>query len=155
MSLEDLGNLGEFVGSIAVLATLIYLAIQIRQNTVATRIQIRQAIADSQFANINSRATDDRLPIIIAKVNANEELNPEEEQRLYFHLDATLRQFENIYYHFNAGVLDEENWVSLRYSLERTLRGEKTRGMWNSMKFAYSEGFREMLDEQLSTSLDA
>ncbi len=33
MSLEDLGNLGEFLGSIGVIVSLIYLALQIRQNT--------------------------------------------------------------------------------------------------------------------------
>ena len=33
VSLEDLGNIGEFVGAIGVVLSLIYLAIQIRQNT--------------------------------------------------------------------------------------------------------------------------
>ncbi len=33
MSIIELGALGEFLGSIGVIATLIYLAIQIRQNT--------------------------------------------------------------------------------------------------------------------------
>ena len=33
MTLQDLGNLGEFVGAIAVVITLVYLALQIRQNT--------------------------------------------------------------------------------------------------------------------------
>ena len=33
MSIMELGALGEFVGSILVLATLIYLVIQVRQNT--------------------------------------------------------------------------------------------------------------------------
>ena len=33
MSLNDLGNIGEFVGAIGVVASLIYLAVQIRQNT--------------------------------------------------------------------------------------------------------------------------
>jgi hypothetical protein len=32
MTLEDLGNLGDFVGGIAVIATLGYLALQVRQN---------------------------------------------------------------------------------------------------------------------------
>lgn len=155
MSLEDLGNIGEFIGSMAVLVTLIYLALQIRQNTAATKVQIRQAIADSQSANINLRATDERLPTIIAKVNSSQELTPEEEQRLYFHLDATLRQFENFYSHFKSGVLDQSDWFSLLYGLERTLRGAKTREMWNTMKPSYNEGFREMLDSQLRDSTDA
>jgi hypothetical protein len=42
--LEDLGNIGDFVGGIGVIATLIYLAIQIRQNTRAVRTASRQEI---------------------------------------------------------------------------------------------------------------
>ena len=33
MNLENLANLGEFIGGVAVIASLIYPAIQIRQNT--------------------------------------------------------------------------------------------------------------------------
>ena len=33
MSLDDLGNLGEFIASIAVIISLIYLAVQLRRNT--------------------------------------------------------------------------------------------------------------------------
>jgi hypothetical protein len=33
MNIMELGALGEFVGSIGVIATLVYLAIQIRQNS--------------------------------------------------------------------------------------------------------------------------
>ena len=33
MTLENLGNIGEFVGALAVVLSLIYLAVQIRQNT--------------------------------------------------------------------------------------------------------------------------
>jgi hypothetical protein len=35
--LEDLGNLGDFIGGLAVVATLAYLAIQVRQNTTQLR----------------------------------------------------------------------------------------------------------------------
>jgi len=38
-TMDALGNLGEFVGAIAVFATLGYLAIQVRQNTRALRFQ--------------------------------------------------------------------------------------------------------------------
>jgi hypothetical protein len=37
MSLEDLGNIGEFVAAVGVIASLIYLAVQIRQNTDSLR----------------------------------------------------------------------------------------------------------------------
>jgi hypothetical protein len=52
--LEALGNLGDFIGGIAVVATLIYLAVQVRQNTLQlresakiTRIQARDTAFQS------------------------------------------------------------------------------------------------------------
>jgi hypothetical protein len=44
VNLDALGNIGDFVGGIAVIATLIYLAVQVRQNTSALRTASRQEI---------------------------------------------------------------------------------------------------------------
>ncbi len=41
MTLQDLGNIGEFVGALGVVASLIYLALQIRQNTRQLRNNAR------------------------------------------------------------------------------------------------------------------
>ena len=41
-----LGNSGEFVGAIAIVVTLIYLAVQIRQNTSAVRASSFQSGVD-------------------------------------------------------------------------------------------------------------
>ena len=37
MTIQQLGSIGEFVAAIATLATLIYLALQIRRNTAVAR----------------------------------------------------------------------------------------------------------------------
>lgn len=47
MSIIELGALGEFVGAIAVVITLAYLAIQIRQNTRAMEESKRLALAQT------------------------------------------------------------------------------------------------------------
>ncbi len=39
MTLEQLGNLGEFIASIATLMTLVHLALQIRQNTAQLKLR--------------------------------------------------------------------------------------------------------------------
>ncbi len=40
LTIQDLGALGELLGSVAVLATLVYLAMQTRQNTMAIGAQL-------------------------------------------------------------------------------------------------------------------
>jgi hypothetical protein len=47
MSLEAMGNFGDFVGGIAVIVTLLYLASQIRQNTNSVRAASRQDVVKS------------------------------------------------------------------------------------------------------------
>ena len=62
-----LGNYGEFVGAIAVVATLIYLAIQVRhsarqtsEHTQAVRVSTRTAVQDA-FARWRSLVSDELL----------------------------------------------------------------------------------------------
>ncbi len=42
--IESLGAIGDFVGGIAVLVTLVYLAVQVRQNTAALKTASRQEV---------------------------------------------------------------------------------------------------------------
>ena len=46
MNLNDLANLGQIVGAIGVMITLVYLAIQIRGNTKVASVQARHAISE-------------------------------------------------------------------------------------------------------------
>ncbi len=47
MTLEDLGNIGEFVGAVGVVVTLVYLAVQIRRNTISVRAStFQEAVRD-------------------------------------------------------------------------------------------------------------
>ncbi len=47
MTISDLGDLGDFLGGIGVIATLIYLAIQIRRNTAT----VQTASLESAYAS--------------------------------------------------------------------------------------------------------
>ena len=44
-----LGNFGEFAGAILLFVSLFYVAVQIRQNTVAMRATSRQALIDTFY----------------------------------------------------------------------------------------------------------
>lgn len=52
--IETLGNLGDFIGGIAVVITLVYLAIQIRQNTIQLRKGAEIARAEARFTSVQA-----------------------------------------------------------------------------------------------------
>ena len=66
LTIQDLGALGELLGSIAVLVTLIYLALQTRQNTAAISAQVDAAgIAATLNLNMSMASSDEILNAMI------------------------------------------------------------------------------------------
>ncbi len=66
LTIQDLGALGELLGSIAVLATLIYLALQTRQNTAAITAEV-EAARTNRLANMYMMMTQPGNAEAIAK----------------------------------------------------------------------------------------
>ena len=125
MSIMELGALGEFLGSIGVIATLIYLAMQISHNTRSMDESRKLAMAQTYEARaINSEthlqnvANSDHMAGILTKIRRDDgvgweptkidALAPEERMRLEQHVLGRLQRFDNIYYQHQSGLLDEE-----------------------------------------------
>lgn len=67
MNLNDLANLGQIIGALTVVVSLIYIVLQIRQNTHAVRSAAAQSSAQLKNSRIRVRThSSDRLNDIIA-----------------------------------------------------------------------------------------
>ena len=71
MSFEDLGNLGELVAAIATVATLGYLALQLKQNTKALRSQTFQQSSMDMSLTANAISSNGELAEIVVKASKN------------------------------------------------------------------------------------
>jgi hypothetical protein len=112
MTISELGSIGELIGAIAVFATLLYLALQIRQNTIATRAQIHQARADQAQDYFLFTAGTREFASILNKVKYDPEnlslLDDEERIQFQHYVVATTLRFENTYYQWKQGFLSED-----------------------------------------------
>ncbi len=61
MTIQDLGALGELIGSVALLVTLVYLTLQTRQNTKAISAQLEAARLTSGLVLTMTAATSSEL----------------------------------------------------------------------------------------------
>ena len=135
MTLESLGDIGDFVGGVAGVVTLIYLAVQIRQNTkgvlASTELQIGQIAA--QF-NALIAANPDLARIYRIGLAGSEPLTPDEGIRLICILGVLFYNIEAGYRQYEHGQLDEETWRSFDHMLERILASPAVVGWW---QFSY------------------
>ena len=62
-----LGNFGEFLGAIAVVVTLGYLAVQIRQNTKTVSLETERYVNDAWNTILADLAADDRIAEVVVR----------------------------------------------------------------------------------------
>jgi hypothetical protein len=124
MTLGDLGSLGEMVSAVAVVATLWYLAVQIRQNTHAMEENKRLALAQTYQMRADAlqsmlvHAADSRYigPLITKltqqgypeDITALDRLSPDERGRFRQWQIAQQTHWDNMFFQYQQGYLDEE-----------------------------------------------
>ena len=138
MTLDDLGNIGEFVGAIAVVITLGYLAFQIRQNTRTARSATHQAWV-SAAAQINLVVLQNRDIARVWRSGSEDpgQLDPEELLQFNAYVLQMFRAFEALYLMFLNGAVDATYWNSQVQSCRAVMTPSGVQSWWAR----YSETF--------------
>jgi hypothetical protein len=154
MSLEDLGNVGEFVAAVGVIISLIYLAVQIRQNTSSVRA--------STFHESANRAADftkaigeqkELARILRTGLGGLEQLEDDDDRLRFVMLLHTLfRQYEDIFFQYRAGNLSSESWDAWRYSIRSNLSNPGVTPFWNLRRPFFTESFRKFVETERETT---
>ncbi|HET6564738.1 MAG TPA: hypothetical protein VFG52_04940 [Xanthomonadales bacterium] len=123
MTIEELAAIGEIVGAVGVIASLIYLSVQIRQNTHAmdegrrlALAQTYQMRADALQQMVVTAATTEIGAIIVKltedgypeDITALDRLNPDELGRFRLWQIAQHAHWDNLHFQYQQGFLDDE-----------------------------------------------
>jgi hypothetical protein len=111
---EVMGNIGEFVGAIAVVATLGYLAVQVRQsreatlaNTKVLRASIFESLNQTEIAFTDFYAEHAAELAGLRHFNEADGLTDEQEILAGAFASKCFRALETVYLHHKDGMLDE------------------------------------------------
>jgi hypothetical protein len=140
-----LGNYGEFVGAIAVVATLGYLSVQIRQNTIAM-----QSSADLEAArhfseqNIRAALNDDITRIVDIGFRGDVgSLNDDERRRYVWFLSSHLYMADGLWKLYKKGQLSEDAWSPYDRSVRGMLEAPAVTTYLKTGQTPLSDAFRE------------
>ncbi len=114
MTLEDFANVSEILGAIAVVATLIYLSLQVRQNTRAVRTDAYHQATQQLWESANVIAQDSELTSIVYKGTAAfDEVADEERFRFQFVVSSFLFGTEFLLRLYESGQIEREDWENV------------------------------------------
>jgi len=109
--LQEYALVAEIIGGVAIVASLIFVGIQINQSNklaVASAMDASNARTDS----ISRLAIEYDIPNINLKLRNNQELSGNERSRLRLFIETRLRHYETTYFQFLLDLVDEEQWDS-------------------------------------------
>ena len=147
MQLEYFANLAEIVGVVLIVASLIYVAKQLRQNTNAIRAQSRQALLTASQAELFVQMENPDMLVCLIRP---EELSLEEHVKVSSWLYSIFRARHFAWLQYRNGVIDEAQWETERAVIRQFLSSQRVRDWWAKLgRGGFGDEFADFLDEQV------
>jgi hypothetical protein len=154
MNWEAIGAFAELLGALGVFGSLLYLAIQIRQNTKALRGTTIDAVTTHQRDELRWAA--ELAPTFAKADRSPDSMTPDEWGQVRAWITAAMTTRQNSYFQYRQELLDEEIWKSNQQIIKRYFQmGNWVDKWWQySQKHqVFSKGFIDMVNE-LAAQLD-
>jgi len=150
MNWEAISAIADILGAIAVVITLVYLALQVRQNTQATRASTRHAATEFIMGPPNNFLQNESFrKSFLAHLNG-EDLDPDQAFQLQVYGYITMKSWEDMHYQYRSGLLTEDEWQPLHANLKFILHSSVWQDYWKREQHIYSKPFRDEVDRILS-----
>ena len=145
MTIQDWGAIGEIVGGVGVIASLLYLAVQIRQNSRVARNATTQNILGTS-ALMNAQIAGDVSPALL-KLEAGGQLAPDEEARLRSLFLGVFAAHWQVYYQHRQRMIERSVFDAYERRTLFMLGRKFVREWWTQNSFRFSDDYQAYIDE--------
>ena len=149
MDRSKLADFSEIVSSLAIVVTLIYLTVEIGQNTDAVRTQTAQSILEAGQSELMAFIEHPDLALSIANAGP---LTPEQNVMVDAFLANAMRSRQFAWLQYKNKTIDEENWNGEVAVLRIYLDSSRIRDWWDKLGRHYMDsefvGFVDVMIEE-------
>ena len=153
MNWEAIVAISGILSAIAVIATLGYVAIQIRQNTSALRSAATQGAHDQSASMYDLLASDpDLADIFVRGLEAPEQLDRSETGRFYAFLLAVMVRFQNSHMQTESQALDKEVITSMARILRQISGTPGFKRFWEDRRHMFTPALTKYFEAEVYLS---
>ncbi len=150
MDLDAVSKIAEIVSSVAVVVSLIYVGLQVRQNTRALRASTYSAVVGNSIAILNSMSETPEFTEFFVRVQSDPDAaTPAELMRFHMSLLSGFRHWDNLYYQFRNGMLDRAMWESYDRTMTTWLDSAAWRDWFTRNAACFSEDLQALLAQRI------
>jgi hypothetical protein len=158
MTIEQLGSIGEFVAAIAVIVSLVYLAIQVKQHTSELALQSFRDVFNGYSSFRSKILENSALAALTVKAQSSPDTLTEEEKiQLGYLFEEYLFCSQQYFMHIQSGrfgsALNESSWIAGKQRLLLFLDTSYGRQWWGQWRQLFREEFVKEIDTVLETGI--
>lgn len=146
-------NIAEVVGTGAIVASLIFVGLQLRQAQQVALSVAYQSRADTSLGLITAALESETLLSAMSKQNADrsDALTEAEKVALTYNLIGELIYLENVHYQYTSGFVTDEQWKANVGDLRRIFAVEFNRKFWEEDRENWRSSFVQEVDKVIQS----
>jgi len=150
----DLGQTIAIFANVGVIASLIFVGVQVQQGATATRSATVLQLKDSWVQLNLAAATSVELAEAFRSVETQGWNDADYIARnlVASFYRALLHNWSNAYYQYQNGTLDEEQWAPHLREAKASVKNAAMRELWSEWGYVYADSFRNLMDDLIAQS---
>ena len=148
MNWDAINAVSQFVSSIAVVLSVLYLGIQVHRSTRIARVAAQDAAASAVRDVTNTFMENAEMSRIWGTGLENLSTLSIEDQARFFHASHQfLKALETIHFHYLNGLMDKQLWLGWQELLRHYITAPGIEQYWKRRSTLFSARFREYIDQ--------
>jgi hypothetical protein len=150
----DLGQTITILANTGVIASLIFLGMQVRLEAAASRAATFQQLKSSWVqANLaEATSVDLAKAFVSAETQGWDNTGPVERRLLSGYIRTLFHNWSNAYYHYEDGTLDENQWQASVREMRSGMSNPLLRQVWSEWGFVFDDRFGDLMKDVLAES---
>ena len=150
MKSETVRLVVEIVGIVAIVMSLVFVGLQMRQTHEIALVTLTQMRSDASRELAVAQLSSEPLMAIYDKVEAGEELTAYEDMTRSMQPFVFFNQFENSHFLYVKGYITEEQWQSDLVAVRHFMTNEPIYSeYWSNQKQIFRTSYVEAIDQSL------
>jgi len=149
MNWQAIGAVGNVFGAVGVTATLIYLIVQLRQNTRVLRLNTANVVTEELQAMFSLLAADEGLSGVFLEAGQSSVLEGVSRVRYYTFTNNLMRVHENAYLQRAEGAIPEAHWTGLTRLMIDYTDMPAFAAYWIDRKHWSSDEFADYMESEI------
>jgi hypothetical protein len=152
MTLSDLASIGSLVSGIAVLVSLLYLSLQVRQTERNQRAMMNQGVVNRSCDTIRW-LSDPHMSQLGSRVDAGEtHFTAQELYQLRLRVRASLISAQDTYVQHQAGLADQITFDNNLAIIKGALAQPVYRAIWKSTRTSFAPDWMAYVDQMIEAT---